>query len=177
MLQALEKTTQLINRFSEQIGRGVAWLCVALILLICYDVMMRASTDQTSTWIIELEWHLFSLIFLFGGAYALKHDRHVRVDLFYANFSKRHQAWVNFAGTLCFLIPWCLVLIYFSYQFAFTSYEIGEGSPNPNGLPARYLIKFSICLGTIFLFLQAISMLLTALLTILQPTNSDSPVE
>ncbi|MFK8103077.1 MAG: TRAP transporter small permease subunit [Saprospiraceae bacterium] len=177
MLQALEKTTQLINRFSEQIGRGVAWLCVALILLICYDVMMRALTDQTATWIIELEWHLFSLIFLFGGAYALKHDRHVRVDLFYANFSKRDKAWVNFAGTLFFLIPWCLVLIYFSYQFAFTSYEVGEGSPNPNGLPARYLIKFSICLGTIFLLLQAISMLLTALLTILHPTNSDSPAE
>ena len=174
MLAFLKKISHLISQLNEKIGRAVSYLCVVLVLLICYDVMIRALTDNTATWIIELEWHIFSLIFLWGAAYTLKHDRHVRVDLFYANFSKRDKALVDFFGSLIFLIPWCIVLIVFSYQYALDSYSIGEGSPNPNGLPARYIIKFSITIGFSFLLLQAIAMLIDSLLVILNKDNLDS---
>ena len=177
MLAFLKKTSHLIHQFSEKTGRAVSWLCVLLVLLICYDVIMRALIDDTATWIIELEWHIFSLIFLLGAAYTLKHDRHVRVDLFYSKFSVKDKAWVNFFGTLIFLVPWCLVLIIFSYQFALGAYTIGEGSPNPNGLPARYIIKFSITLGVVFLLLQAIAMLIDALFVILNKNKPDSSSE
>ena len=94
-----------IDQINETIGRAASWLTSILVVLICYDVVMRYLVNETSAWITELQWHLFALIFLFGAGYALKHDRHVRVDLFYSKMSKRDQAWINFLGTLIFLIP------------------------------------------------------------------------
>jgi len=164
ILKGLIKITSGIN---EWVGRGISWLTGFLVLLVCFDVTRRYFFQETAAWIMELEWHLFALIFLLGAGYALKHDRHVRVDLFYANFSAKDKAWVNFLGTLIFLIPWCVLIIYTSYYYALGSYQIGEGSPDPGGLPARYLIKFAITLGTTFLLLQAFSLAAQSLLVIL----------
>ena len=146
-----------INQITDKVGQGVAWLTSVLVLIICYDVVMRYAANQTYAWILELEWHIFALIFLLGAAYTLKHDKHVRVDLFYAKMSPRDKAWVNLVGGLLFLIPWCLIVIYFSFNYAYASYSIGEGSPDPGGLPARYLIKFAVPLGIGLLFLQALA--------------------
>jgi len=113
-----------------------------------------------------LEWHLFAFIFLIGAAYALKHDRHVRVDVFYANFTEKQQAWVNLIGTLLFLIPFCIIIIYTSIRFAANAYAIQEGSPDPGGLPARYIVKAAIPIGFILLLLQACSLLIKSMLTL-----------
>jgi len=120
-----------------------------------------------------LEWHIFALIFLFGAGYAFKHDKHVRVDLFYAKFSARDKALVNLVGTLLFLIPWCILIIMYSYQYALTSFNINESSPDPGGLPARYLIKFSITIGIVFLLLQAVAILFRSILTLRAPTTNN----
>ena len=104
----------------------------------------------------ELEWHLFALIFLLGAGFAFKHDKHVRVDLFYANYSPKDKALTNLLGNLILLIPWCIFIIYFSFGYAQTSFLENETSPDPGGLPARYVIKFSITIGFILLLLQAI---------------------
>lgn len=157
MNQILYKFSYYIHALNEWIGRKVAWLTVILVIIMCTDVTLRYLFNNTKAWIIELEWHLFALIFLLGAGYAFKHDRHVRVDLFYDRFSKRDQAWINLLGGVVFLIPWCLVMIYFTFQYAQSSFMIGEGSPDPGGLPARYLIKFSVTLGLILLLLQAIA--------------------
>ena len=117
---------------------------------------IRYFFNASQPWIVELEWHLFSLIFLLGAGFAFKHDRHVRVDLFYANFSEKDKAWTDLVGSVVFLIPWCILMMYFSFQYAYSSYVDGEGSPDPGGLPARYLIKFSIVVGIGLLLLQAI---------------------
>ena len=132
----------------------------------CVDVIRRYLFNQTAVWITELEWHLFALIFLIGAGYALKHDKHVRVDLFYAKFSPKQKAWVNLLGTLLFLIPWCWIIISSSYNYAHNSYLINESSPDPGGLPARYIIKFSITVGFILLLLQAIALVLDSVLVI-----------
>lgn len=115
---------------------------------------------------MELEWHLFSIIFLFAAGYTLQKNKHVRVDLFYEKFSDKQRAWINLSGTILFLIPWCLVIIYFSSIYALNSWTIGETSPDPGGLPARYLIKFCIPIGIFLLMLQGISIIYKSLRTI-----------
>ena len=146
-----------IDSLNEFVGKVVAWLTALLVLLVCYDVITRYLLNDTSVWVMELEWHLFALIFLLGAAYALKHNKHVRVDVFYANFSERDKAWVNLVGGLLFLLPWCLLIIYWTFDYALLSYGVREGSPDPGGLPARYFIKFAIPVGISLLLLQNVS--------------------
>jgi TRAP-type mannitol/chloroaromatic compound transport system permease small subunit len=126
-------------------------------LLVCGDVIFRYIFNDSAAWVMELEWHLFALIFLLGAGYAFRHDRHVRVDLFYARMSARDQALVNAVGGLVLLIPWCLVLIWLSWDYAQASFLVREGSPDPGGLPARYLIKFAVPIAMALLLLQAIA--------------------
>ncbi|MDX1666225.1 MAG: TRAP transporter small permease subunit [Saprospiraceae bacterium] len=166
MLKILDRISGRIDAINEWVGRTVSWLNTALVLLVCFDVITRYFFSETQAWIMELEWHFFALIFLLGAGYALKHDRHVRVDLFYANFSPRDKALVNFVGGLLFLIPWCGLLIYFSLSYANVSFAIGETSPDPGGLPARYVIKYAIALGMLLLFLQALAEVINAYLVL-----------
>ncbi len=156
----------LIDRLNEWVGRLTAWLTALLVVLVCYDVFTRYLLNETRAWVMELEWHLFALVFLFGAAYALKHDKHVRVDLFYARFSERDKAWVNLLGGGLFLVPWCLLIIYWSFDYAQLSFSVREGSPDPGGLPARYLIKSAVPIGMFLLLLQAISMIIKSVFTL-----------
>lgn len=142
----------MINR----IGSWISWMNVILVVLICGDVILRYFFNTTEKWVIEMEWHLFATIFLIGASYTMKHDKHVRVDLFYQNFSAKKKAWIDLLGNLFFLIPWCLVVIYASLKYANVSFSYLEGSPDPNGLPARYLIKYMISVGFLLLLIQAI---------------------
>ncbi|MGF1534313.1 MAG: TRAP transporter small permease subunit [Bernardetiaceae bacterium] len=168
-MKHLEKTIHFLEALNEWIGRGVAWLTTLLVLLFCADVFARNVLRFSSAAIFELEWHIFALIFLLGAGYTLKHDQHVRVDVFYGQFSPRLKAWINLLGTLFFLLPFCGLLIYYGTQMAQTAYQINEGSGDPGGLPARYLIKSAIPLGMFFLSLQGIALLLRSLKTLLSP--------
>ena len=141
------------------IGEKVAYLNVLLILLIGVDVTFRYIFDSSKNWILELEWHLFALIFLMGSAYALQAGKHVRVDLFYNKFSDKTKATIDILGTLLFLIPWCIVVMKTSWIFVESSWYMKEGSPNPGGLPARYLIKGSIILAFGILMIQGFAIL------------------
>lgn len=172
-MQALEKIANTIDRINEWVGRSTAWLTTALVVLVMVDVIARYLFNTSKAWTIELEWHLFALIFLFGAGYAMKHDRHVRVDLFYSRFSPRDKALVNLIGGVIFLIPWCLLIIYSAWGYALESYRIGEMSPDPGGLPALYLIKFAIVIGIFLLLLQGVAEVIRAYLT-LQQTSPET---
>ncbi len=173
MKKILITISQIIDRLNEAVGRGVAWLTTVLVLVIVYDVAARYLFNTSSAGIVELEWHLFAIIFLLGAAYALKHDRHVRVDVFYQNLSPKRQAWVNLTGTILFLIPFCVVAMVASWEFTANSWAIQEGSPDPGGLPARYVVKAAIPIGFVLLLLQAVSLLINSLLTLTEPTVHD----
>ena len=175
-LPSVKKIIRIIDQINEMVGKTVSWLTLLLVLVVCLEVIRRTFFNTTSIWSMELQWHIFSLIFLLGAGYALKHDRHVRVDLFYTNFSKRDQAWVNLFGSILLLTPWLLVTIYFSFYYALDSWQLGEGSPDPGGLPARYLIKFAVPIGLSFLLLQAISIILSSLL-ILRETAAETSLK
>lgn len=139
-----------------KIGQAGSWLSLLLVLLICVDVLLRYLFNTSRTWIIDLEWHLFALLFLLGGAGTWLSDKHVRVDLFYSLWPDRRKAWVDFLGTLFFLLPWCGMMIWTTARYALQSWQIGEGSPDPNGLPARYLIKLVMLIAFVLLFLAAL---------------------
>jgi TRAP-type mannitol/chloroaromatic compound transport system permease small subunit len=138
------------------IAHAVSWLSLALILLMVVDVVLRYVFRISHTWMIDLEWHLFAVVFLWGASATWLDDKHVRVDLFYARWSPRRKAWVNILGTIFFLIPWCVMIILVTAPYAWSSWSIREGSPDPGGLPARYLIKIALLIGYVLLLLAAL---------------------
>lgn len=147
----------MISTLNDRIGRAVSWLTFGLVLLVVIDVTLRYLFNQTAVWIGELEWHLFAFVFLLSAGYALRHDRHVRVDLFYDAFSPRDRALVNLVGHTVLLLPWCGLLVWVSAQYALDSYRLGEGSPDPGGLPFRFVVKSAIPLGFFLLLLQGLA--------------------
>ncbi len=153
----------LIDQCSRLSGRVAAWGTTLLVILICSDVFMRYFLNISHVWVTELECHLFALIFLIGAAYTLNKDAHVRVDLFYTNFSERKKAVINLLGVLLFLLPWCLIVIRSSIKYAKSSYRINETSPDPGGLPALWIIKFMIVLAFLLLILEALSLFIRSL--------------
>lgn len=154
-----------IDLFSETFGRLVSWLVLAMTLLIVYDVIMRYLFQDGSVALQELEWHLFSIIFLFGAAYTLKHQDHVCVDILAQRswMTKKVRAWIYLLCTLFFLLPFCLLVIVASWDYVANSYNIapaGERSPDPGGLPYRYLLKAAIPIAFVLLFIQGAGMAL-----------------
>ena len=162
MQRSLKRLIEAIEFVSEWSGRAVAWLVLAMVLLIAYDVAMRYLFQHGSVALQELEWHLFALLFLLGGAYTLKHDAHVRVDILYHSrwMDDRRRAWVDLLGGLFLLTPFCLLVIVASLPFVGSAYGLGEGSPDAGGLPARWLLKAAIPLGFGLLLLQGVAHML-----------------
>ncbi|OQW91272.1 MAG: C4-dicarboxylate ABC transporter permease [Thiotrichaceae bacterium IS1] len=165
----IEKIINIINTISEWSGRLVAWLILWMVLIIVYDVTMRKFLSIGSVTLQELQWHLFSLIFLIGAAYTFKHDDHVRVDVLYQShwMNPYRRAWINLLGSLFILLPVCLLIISSSWPFIASAFTSGETSSDPGGLPYRFLLKSAIPLGFALLMLQGIADFLTNLLYIL----------
>ena len=155
----LNRTACMIETLSEWSGRITAWLVLAMMLLISYDVSMRYVFHSGSVALQELEWHLFALVFLMGAAYTFKHDEHVRVDVLYQGrwMNDRRRAWINLLGGAFFLLPFCILIITSAFPFVQNAYLIGETSPDPGGLTHRYLIKAAIPADFFLLMLQGIA--------------------
>ena len=159
LLKLIKKCTASLEFISECSGRVIAWLVLIMVVLVSYDVAMRYLFRSGSITLQELEWHIFSMIFLLGSAYTFKHDDHVRLDLFYQGkyMNDLKRAWVNITGGVFFLIPFCLLIIVSSWPFVSQSFIHMEGSPDPGGLPWRWLLKATIPLGFMLLMLQGVA--------------------
>lgn len=168
-LRLLNQLSVKLEQFSECTGKLVSWLVLVMVLLVSYDVAMRYFFQSGSVALQEMEWHLFSLIFLIGASYTLKHDDHVRLDLFYKSkfMDDRRRAWVDLFGSIFLLIPFCILIISSAWPFVVQSYIHLEGSPDPGGLPYRWILKASIPLGFTFLLLQGIADIVKNLSTVL----------
>ncbi len=173
MERALLRLAQQIDALNERVGQAVSWVNFVLVLVVCVAVGVRYLLSEDKAFIMELEWHLFSIVFLLGAGYTLKHDRHVRVDLFYSRFSARDKALVNLIGTLFLFIPWCSILIVTSWHYALESFRLMEGSPDPGGLPFRFVIKFAIAAGGLLLLLQGISLAIGSWLALRTQSETD----
>ncbi len=166
-MNVLKTFIRWIDGLNEWIGRGVAWVTLALVLVIFVDVVMRYLFNTSFVFTQELEWHLFGFIFLIGAGYTLLHDGHVRVDIIYQRLGFKGQAWINLMGVIVFLIPGCLMLIITSFKFVLTSFLILEGSPDPGGIPFRFIVKGFIPAGFSLLLLQGFSLGVHSLMQIL----------
>lgn len=156
-MKFLEKLSSIIDSFSDKVGYLVGWLSTLMVLVVFYDTVMRYAFKKGNIAMQELEWHLFSIIFLIGAAYTLKQGGHVRVDIIFLKLSKKAKAWVDFLGTFVFLLPFAIMVILSTKTFIANSWAVKEISPDPGGLPARYLLKAMIPLGFSFLLIQGIS--------------------
>lgn len=156
-MQFIENIVNLIDRISDKIGQGVGWLTTLMVLIVFYDTVMRYAFNKGNVALQEFEWHLFAVVFLIGAAYTLKQGGHVRVDILFINFSKKTKAWVDLIGTFVFLIPFAVMIILSTQKFIGNSWAVREISPDPGGLPMRYLLKAMIPAGFILLIIQGIS--------------------
>jgi TRAP-type mannitol/chloroaromatic compound transport system permease small subunit len=164
----LNRVVNGLELVSEKTGVYTAWLTALLVLVVCYDVFTRYLLQYSSVGMQELEWHLFAVIFLFGAAYTLKHDRHVRVDVIYTRFTPHAKAWVNLIGSLLFLLPFAILVIVTSHKFVINSFLMQETSPDPGGLPARFILKACIPLSFLLVFLQGLALTGKSLLVIMR---------
>lgn len=150
-----------IDRLNERIGRAVYWLALLMVLIGSLNAVVRYTgrylgVNLSSNAYIELQWYMFSLIFLLGAAYTLKQDAHVRVDVLYSRLSERARAWIDLLGTVLFLIPFSALAIWASWPSVRNSWAVLETSPDPGGLP-RYPIKTMIPVAFLLLILQGVA--------------------
>ncbi|HSE95585.1 MAG TPA: TRAP transporter small permease subunit [Methylomirabilota bacterium] len=146
-----------IDAFQERLGRGVSWLMVGLVAVVFGDVVFRYAFNRSFVFVQELEWHLFGLIYLLAAGYTLLHNEHVRVDILYTKLAPRSQARLDFILVWLFLVPSCLLVIYTAWPFVRNSFMVQEGSADPGGIPARWVIKSAIIVGFALLLLQGVS--------------------
>lgn len=159
-----------VDRLNDRIGAFIRWLVLLMVVIGAYNALARYATRYTdvalaSNAYIDLQWYLFSLIFLLGAAYGLNHDVHVRVDVLYSKLGRRGRAWIDLAGTVLFLLPFSAVMLVVSWPAIRNSWAIREVSPDPGGLP-RYPIKAVILVAFVLLVLQAASQLVKQVATL-----------
>ena len=145
-----------IDWFIDLVGRAISWLALAVALVMGTNVFLRYGLSVGYIWAQELEWWLLVPLTLIGMSYALRHGEHVRVDVLFAGFSNRTKDAVNVISAALAVIFSALV-IWLSLAYVAQSWAIGEGSPNPGGLPALYLMKAMIPLGFALLLLQSLA--------------------
>lgn len=160
----MEKIENFFNKITDFVGSITAIVMLLMMVNVFYDVMSRYLFSNSSVAMQELEWHLFSVMFLFGMAYALKEEAHVRVDFLYDRMSTKKRAVVNIFGTVVFLLPLALLMISGSYEYVMDSYGINEISQDPGGLTHRWIIKAMIPLSFLFLIFASIGYILKNIL-------------
>ncbi|MCS7031889.1 MAG: TRAP transporter small permease subunit [Gloeomargarita sp. SKYG116] len=150
-----------INRLSQRAGQVAMALVPLLVLVGAWNVVGRyvgraVGRNLSSNAFLELQWYLFSAIFLLGAAYTLHHNGHVRVDVLYNRWSERRRAWIDLWGTLLFLLPFAALLLWVTVPPVMASWQMGEQSPDPGGLP-RYWVKTLPLIGFGLLLLQGMA--------------------
>jgi TRAP-type mannitol/chloroaromatic compound transport system permease small subunit len=164
MLGKIAQLARLIDSLSEHSGRAISWLTLATVLVTFAVVILRYVFDTGSIALQESVTYLHSLVFMLGAAYTLKHDGHVRVDIFYQRLSERCRAWINLAGTLLLLLPVCMFILLASIDYVGNAWSILEGSQEAGGLDAVFLLKTLIPVMAVLLLLQGISICLHSIL-------------
>ena len=143
-----------IDTFIDAVGRVTAWSSFALAAVMGGNVLLRYVFHTGTVWSQELEWHLMAPICLFGMSYALRHGEHVRVDVLFASFSPRSKNFVELMSSALLMVI-SLIVIWLSISYVMQSWSVGEGSANPGGIPARYILKSLIPIGFALMLLQA----------------------
>jgi TRAP-type mannitol/chloroaromatic compound transport system permease small subunit len=156
MLKTLLALSRLIDALNERVGRAIGWLVLAAVLVSAGNAVMRYSFSLSSNAWLEIQWYLFSAVFLLGAGYTLKKNEHVRIDIIAGRFSKRGQAGIDIFGGLLFLMPMAVIIMYLSWPMFTQSYLGAEISSDAGGL-IRWPVKLLIPAGFALLVLQGVS--------------------
>lgn len=174
-MQGLINISKLIDRLNDNVGKLTYWLTLIAVLVSSGNATVRYLFDTSSNAWLELQWYLFSAVFLLCGGYALLHGSHVRIDVVYARWSRRTQLWIDVFGTVVFLLPMAILILYLSWPVFMNAFMNKEVSSNAGGLivwPARLLLP----VGFFLLVLQGFSELIKRL-AILQGLLPDPALE
>jgi len=161
-VNALLGLSRLIDALNERVGRSAMWLLLVAVLISTINAIVRKAFNWSSNGLLEIQWYLFAGAFLLGASYTLLHNEHVRIDVVAGKFSKRTQTWIEVIGTVLFLLPFSLMVLWTSTPWFFRSFASQEMSVNAGGLilwPAKILVP----LGFLLLTLQGISELVKRL--------------
>ena len=150
------KYLELINKTNIILGKFFSWSLLIMVILTFVIVILRYLFNIGFIWMQELVRYLYAAVFMLCAAYTLAKDEHVRVDIFYSKLKDRHKIIINVIGSLIFLIPVCLCILYYSFTYVINSWAQLEGSLEERGLHAVYLLKTLIWAFAIMLLLQSI---------------------
>ncbi|HEY0721115.1 MAG TPA: TRAP transporter small permease subunit [Gammaproteobacteria bacterium] len=165
-MTTLHSLIRLCDTLNERVGRLTAWCTLAMVAVTFAIVVLRYLFNLGWIAMQESVTYLHAMLFMLGAAYTLKHDGHVRVDIFYQKASARGRAWVDLLGTLLLLLPFCLFLIWVSWDYVTSSWALHEGSRDSGGLPWLYLLKSTIPAMALLLLLQGVALLARNLLVV-----------
>jgi TRAP-type mannitol/chloroaromatic compound transport system permease small subunit len=155
-MQGLLGLSRAIDAFNEKTGRTLAWLILAAVLISTVNAIIRKAFNVSSNAWLEAQWYLFGAVFLGCAAYTFLKNEHIRIDIVSSRMGQGYRNWVDLIGHVFFLMPLCLMMIYYGFPFFWGSYRIGETSTNAGGLiqwPAKLMIPLGFCM----LLAQAVS--------------------
>lgn len=155
-MTALLSLSRLIDALNNAVGKLVSWLILVAVVISAGNATVRYALNTSSNAWLELQWYLFSAVFLLCAGYTWLRNEHIRIDIIVGRFTKRTQCWVDIFGTLFFLLPMAILILYLSYPVVLDSYKIHEMSSNAGGL-LRWPVKILLPVGFILLILQAVS--------------------
>jgi len=158
-MRFLVSISRFIDAVNERVGRVIYWLILVAVLVSAGNALVRYAFNRSSNAWLEIQWYLFSAVFLFCAGYTLLHNQHVRIDVIAGNLSKRAQAWIDVIGTSLFLLPMAVTIMWLSWPVFVDAYRSNEISTNAGGLtvwPARLMVP----VGFFLLVMQGVSELI-----------------
>ena len=155
-MHALLRASAAIDAFSERFGKLLSWLIVAAVAVSSVNAVVRKLFDMSSNAYLELQWVLFSIVFLLCSPWTLLRNEHIRIDIINHALPLRVRSWIDMIGHVFFLVPFALILLWTSIPFFLTSYRINEQSFSAGGLP-QWPAKSLIMIGMALLLMQALS--------------------
>jgi TRAP-type mannitol/chloroaromatic compound transport system permease small subunit len=158
-MESLLALSKRIDKFSEWVGRWVAWLVLAAVLISAGNAVVRKAFNTSSNAFLEIQWYLFAAVFMLAAGYTLLRQEHVKIDVVSGRFSKRTQIWIDIVGITCFLLPFVFFIIKLAMPLVINAYVSNEMSSNAGGL-IRWPVFALLPLGLLLLGIQAISELI-----------------
>lgn len=177
-METLRRIANGIDRFSDWSGRVIAWAALALVLVQFAIVVMRYVFGISSIFVQESLLYLFATLYMLGAAYTLRHNGHVRVDIFYREAGVRRKAWVDLFGVILLLLPMCIMVWSTGWAYVAASWAVHEGSRETSGIQAVYLLKTEILIFAVMVALQGVALGLHSLLVLIgreAPSTEQAP--
>jgi len=174
----MKKLTDVIDALNRRAGELAGWLILAMVLIGAYNALASSlgkalhTSAFTSNMLVELQWYLFGIAVMLGAGATLQQGGHVRVDVLFDRLSPRARRRINIAGAVLFLLPFCAVMLWTSWDIVAASWSIREQSPDPSGLP-RYPLKTFLLIGFALLFLQGFSSLVRSIRDVPTPHSQE----